>query len=452
MKKSVIIFMLAMVCISSVLAFSVQKTDVSSVIVKEAANPAIYNFTITTGYSGSAELYSIVGIDLLPRGAFEVSAGVNNIEVRAFPADKYREQMGNFVVEYYLKGSEPLFKDNIAFRVVSIKDVLKVNPSNLHPDDSFLNLSITNSENVNLENIDVTLDSEFFTTSKKMTIKPYETISIILPVDKTKTAKLTAGRYMVSAKIETENSKIKLDGIINYLEKQGTSLVKSSEGYIIRKTIVTKKNEGNTIVQDNITLNKDAISRLFTSFSVSPSKVVRKGLSTEYTWNKQLLPSESWGVSTTTNYTLPFLFLILIIVISFLVKIYYMSALSITKRCSYVKTKGGQFALKVSVSIKAKTHVDKVQVIDLLPGMTKLYEHFGVKPSKIEPGTRRLFWNIDHLQSGEERIFSYIIYTTVNVVGRFELPSATVIYEKEGKTHELLSNRAFFMSETSAGD
>ena len=121
--------------------------------------------------------------------------------------------------------------------------------------------------------------------------------------------------------------------------------------------------------------------------------------------------------------------------------------MAISKQVSYVKTRGGEFAVKVRVSVKARKHVERIQIIDRLPGMTKLYEKFGIKPDKIDTSTRRLFWNIDHLQAGEERVFSYIIYSNVNIVGRFELPSATAIYENEGNIQESQSNMAFFVAE-----
>ena len=330
-----------------------------------------------------------------------------------------------------------------------MKDTLSLIPYNLRQDDSFLNVTITNVENTHLNDVELTFDSEFFTTSKTISLQPYESASFLIPIDKSKSYRLTAGRYIMTAKIEMGGANAKVDGVINYLEKQGTSITKSTEGFLVRKTTVTKKNEGNVVTSDSINMNKDIVSRLFTVSSISPSRVSRTGLVTEYVWTKQLMPSESWQVTTTTNYTWPFLFVVLIIVVAFLVRVYSMTSVVLTKKVSYVKTRGGQFALKVTISAKARKHVDHIQVIDRLPGMTKLYEKFGVKPDKIEHETRRMFWNIERLQAGEERVFSYIIYSTINIVGRFELPSALVIYEREGKTHEVLSNRAFFMNETS---
>lgn len=434
------------------IAYSIEKFNKGNVIIAELENPAVYDFNISAGVGGSAELYSLVGMEFVPRGGFDVPAGMTSIEVKAYPAKKFRERPGNYILEYYLKGNDGSLKDTLEFKVVSLKDVLSIVPSNLAYNDEFLNVNITNIENTYLDELELTFASEFFTTTKKIFLKPYETISIQLPIDKNNAVKLTAGRYIMTAQIEMEKAKVKVEGIINYLEKQGTSISKSTEGFLVRKTTILKKNEGNVPVQDTISVSKDIISRLFSIYSQEPATTSREGIVTKYTWSKQLMPSESWQVSTTTNYTWPFLFLLLIIVVAFLVKFYTMTNVVLTKKVSYVKTKGGQFALKVSISLKAKKHVDHIQVIDRLPGTTKLYEKFGIRPDKIEHETRRLFWNIQRLQAGEERVISYIIYSDLKMVGRFELPSATAVYEREGKTHEILSNRAFFISETARSE
>jgi hypothetical protein len=54
------------------------------------------------------------------------------------------------------------------------------------------------------------------------------------------------------------------------------------------------------------------------------------------------------------------------------------------------------------------------------------------------------------MQPGERRVFSYIIYSKIGVLGKFALPSVTAVYEKEGKVKEAQSNQAFFMLEPRA--
>ena len=54
---------------------------------------------------------------------------------------------------------------------------------------------------------------------------------------------------------------------------------------------------------------------------------------------------------------------------------------------------------------------------------------------------------MESLNEREERIFSYIIYSKIGVVGKFELPNARATYEKSGRLKEVESNRSFFINQ-----
>ena len=47
---------------------------------------------------------------------------------------------------------------------------------------------------------------------------------------------------------------------------------------------------------------------------------------------------------------------------------------------------------------------------------------------------------------------SYIIFSKVGVLGKFALPTANAIYEKDGEINETDSNRAFFIAEPRVKD
>ena len=96
--------------------------------------------------------------------------------------------------------------------------------------------------------------------------------------------------------------------------------------------------------------------------------------------------------------------------------------------------------------MRARGSVENIQIIDRMPHGTKLYEHGG-KPEKYDHSTGRFIWQIDRMNSGEERIFSYIVYSDLKIFGKLELPTALAVYHKDGKTHESRSNRTFFLSE-----
>lgn len=428
----------------------VQKIDKGSTILSELNNPAKFEFVVDNkGESDIFEIYSLVSVSMTPKSLFEMPRGINRFEVLASPDREIRKTPGFFSFEYQIKGrNSGIFKDTLLIKIVSIRDVLEIKGEPITPGDTEATIKIKNKENTNLENVQIEFDSQFFSETKFISLQPYEEISAPVQISKN-VERLSAGPYIIKAKIKIEGKEAEIDGTVNYLEKEGTSVQTENKGFLIRSKTVTETNEGNTGTTSTIQIKKDIISRLFTVYSLEPHNVERKGLVVAYSWSKALSPGESFSVTTTTNYVFPFVLAILIVLVGLFAKVYSQTALALQKEVQFVKTSGGEFALKVSIRVKARKHVDKVQLIDVLPRMTKLYERFGRKPDKIDQNTGRLFWNIGSMNKGEERSFYYIIYSKLRVVGRFELPSATAIYEKEGKTQEVWSNRAFFASQGS---
>ena len=121
---------------------------------------------------------------------------------------------------------------------------------------------------------------------------------------------------------------------------------------------------------------------------------------------------------------------------------------SIKKRVAFVKTKGGEFALKIVLRIKSSKNVRNVVVADRIPGHAKVFNKFGIPPHRIDEHTRKLEWDIPHLNAGEERVFTYIIYSKINIVGSFELPAASASFEHDGQREHVFSNKTHFAAET----
>lgn len=454
MKKRFMPIFFAMIILFSVFvsAISVEKVDKGSVIISELNNPAVFDFIIDLNKLDNIEIFSLVGVSMSPKGAFSIPMGKSTIEVRAFPNKELRQREGFLNFEYQIKHESGVYQDSLQVQIVPIAKAIEIHPANLKPGEQNAFIAVKNTQNTNIEGLSLTINSEFFKKQEIISLKPYESINISVPVDYEKSKKLTAGPYIVTAEISLGKAYAKINGVMNYLEKQGTSIKKDSSGLIVRKVTTTKTNEGNVIIQDYITTEKDIVSRLFTDYSVAPSAVKRSGLGVEYLWGKELKPGESWSVAVTTNYTLPFLLVVLVFIIAFLARVYSSTNVSVGKTCSFVRTKGGEFALKVRLSVRAKKNVNHIQLVDRLPGVAQLYEKYGTKPDRVDIESKRLFWNISELQAGEERVFSYIIYSKVKPMGRFELPPATAVYETDGKVHEVFSNRAYFASETAVGE
>jgi len=224
-------------------------------------------------------------------------------------------------------------------------------------------------------------------------------------------------------------------------------------GFIINTVTIRNENEGNVPAVAEFSVEKNIISRLFTSFNVEPNLVERKGFGVKYTWDKELKPGEILEVVAKTNWTIPFIMIALIIIIFVYAKKSARGDLILRKKVQFVRAKGGEFALKVSIFVQANQYVENVHLIDRLPPLVKVHERFGAySPSRIDEKLKRIEWNFDRLENGEVRSVSYVVYSKVGVLGRFALPCATAIFETAGKIKEVVSNRTFFVAEQRRGD
>lgn len=450
---SLIIFLIFIILINLVSAINLQieKRTISDVIIKELDNLAVFEFSIKNlGESDRFEIYSLVGVDISPKEAFDLNSGetkIIRVEVKASESVKKNSGYYNFV--YKIKASNTgTQEDRLTIRIVNLKDAIGLEAENINPDSDKITVYLENKENFNFSNIETEISSVFFQVKEKFSLPALERKSFVINLDKEKLRTLIAGPYILTANIKVENVTETLESTIKFLEKSGLLTKETREGILIFRYEVEKRNEGNLITLAEINTRKDVVSRLFTTFNIMPDKVERKGFFVSYSWQKELRPGETLKVIIKTNWLFPIIILIAVLLIIFFIQIYLTSDVILKKRINYVKTKGGEFALKVSINVKARRFVEKIEVLDKLPPLVKLYQRYGtITPDRIDEKNKRLAWNIESLNAGGEIVLSYIIYSKIGVVGKFELPTATAVYEKQGKIKETSSNKVFFISE-----
>lgn len=455
MKKRIVIslfistLILSLVCVSAQLSI-LEKRDRGSVVIAELDNPAVFDVILqNTGQNEDAEIYTLTGISMTPRGTFEIPSGTTALEVQAFLPQSARKVTGPYVFEYQIKGERSgIVRDMMTVTIVNLKDTISIEPSSFSPSAENVRITVKNRQNTHLKDLKIRLSSEFFNSEHTITLKPNEATTLTVQIDRAKVNTLTAGKYIVNAHLGLEGVEASVEGILNYLEEKDVIIITKMTGFLVREKTITRTNEGNVPITDTIDASRDVLTRLFTAHSREPITVDRHALYVDYVWQKELQPGESWTLTTTTNYTFPFILIVLIIASGFIAHRYSRTQVVAQKQVTHVRTKSGQFAVKVQIAVKARTDIKNIQVIDRLPGMTKIYEKFGSKPDKMDATTRRIFWNISHLRAGEERVISYIIYSNVAVLGRLELPPALIVFEHNNALHEVPSNRAFFLAET----
>jgi len=450
MKRVLLGFLLIIFIINTACAgdFGVEIIPRADIVIfgLDRENPAIFDFVIDNNLSAERyEIYSLIGSSIEPDGLDYIPLGKSVKEMKVYPQELVREKTGLYLLEYRVRNKdEDILKDKLKVRVVELSEAIELAANDISINDDSVKVIVRNLKKTAIENMEMRITSEFFDIWKNISIEPEKEVSFIVDIDKESIKGVVAGSYVMTGDVENAGN---AEGIVNYLESGAVSTDEESFGILSRKNRVIKTNTGNTELSVGIQMERDILTRLFTSYNVEPEKSERQGLFVTYYWTGHIKPGENFVVTTSTNYTFPFLLLLLIIAIIVFLRIYFQRDVILKKRVSHVKTKGGEFALKVRLSIKSKKRLDNVNIIDILPKMTKIYERFGKKPDKIDEKTRKVYWSIPKLNAGEERVFSYIIYSKLNIVGRFELPIARTVYMVDNKRESASSNKTYFMRE-----
>ncbi len=451
MKKILFLVVLLLV-LPGVLAMDlvVEKISKGEVMVSGIDKPAVFDFEITNeGADGSFKFSNLLAFEMQPEDWVLIKKGeTKQVQLEIYPRENL-DYIGYYKFEYFiLESVGGKITDKLVFEIIELGDGLEIGASNFDEKKNSFDVYIENTRNFNFGEIDVVFSSAFFDLEKKVELGFKERKEFEVELNKEEFKKLMAGFYTLDAEIEVGGKKADISGIIDFKEKDSLLTEEENYGFFVDTKIIKKINDGNVLQDAEVYVEKNIFSRLFTSFSPEPDIVDREGFTVSYTWKKILNPDEVLEVAVKTNWLFPLLLIIFIVVVVGFVKQYSMTNVVLRKKVTFVKAKGGEFALKVSIFVKARKYVEKVTVVDRLPGLVKLYEKFGIeRPQKIDEKNRKIEWGFEKLEAGEVRILSYIVYSKVGVLGKFALPSATAFYEKDGEIKEASSNKAFFVAE-----
>ena len=459
MKKGVLIFSLLLLTLSPIMAMALQIHELSSneAMIYDLNEPATFDLNITNvDASDNLIFYSYFSPSVYPKGTTYIASGeTKEVLLKIYPPQPTNVR-GLYNFDYYIKSANTgdEIKQSLSVKVVDFQSVFEIGSGEFNPESNSVQIYVQNKVNFNFENLDAKLNSQFFDTEKTFSLAPYEKKIINVDLNRDDFKKLMTGNYPLTAVIKSKDKSVSVDGLLKYNEKNIIKTDENSYGFLINTKTVQKENIGNVVANSETVVKKNIISRLFTTFSPEPNSVDRQGFSVYYTWNKNLSPGDKLDVTVKTNWFFPLVLVLLIIAVVLVVKKYTQRGLIVRKQVMFVKAKGGEFALRVNLVVLAKNYVEKVNIIDRLPPLVKMHEKFGGEmPLRVDEKSRRIDWNLGRLEPGEKRVMSYIIYSSkIGVLGKFVLPSATAIYEMEGKLKESQSNRAFFVTDQLKSD
>lgn len=456
MKKvliSIFILLLAFQFISADLEITKSASDNS--IIVGVNKPATFDLEVkNTGESNYFEFYNLLGFSMYPKGTTFISKGqTKDVKLEIYPLEE-PTQRGLFTFQYYIKGENATeTSDKLTVNIIELGEAFKVGSGEIDPDASSIEIYIENKENYKFEKINAGFSSAFFEFDKEFSLKPFEKKTFDIDINKDDIKKLMAGFYTLKVEIEANGKTDETEGTIKFAEKDLISTTKEDYGFFINTQIIKKENKGNVLSESETVIKKNIISRLFTTITPEPDVVERQAATVYYTWARDIKPGETLEISVKTNWLFPLAVILLIVAIAILTKQYSAQNMILRKRVNFVRTKGGEFALRISISVKAKKYLERVNIIDRIPHMVKVHERFGTEvPSRLNEKTGRIEWNYEKLEPGEVRVLSYIVYSKIGILGKFALPTATAIFERDGKIHETQSNRAYFIAETRGGE
>ncbi len=427
----------------------VEKLSTNEVMILGLNEPATFDLRIhNLGASENIMFYSFFSQNIYPKGTIHLAGReAQDVTLKIYPPEKIKT--GYYIFNYYIRNdNDAEIPQTLTVNVINFPDAFEIGSAEFDSESKTLNVYVHNKVSFNFENISVAFSSPFFDFTKEFTLGPNQRNDFIVSLNKEDFKKLMAGYYTFQANIEAKGIVTNLEGTLKFSEKDIVTTNKKTYGIIINTNLIEKTNEGNVVAKTETVIKKNIVSRLFTHFSPEPNAVERQGFAVYYTWNNEIVPGEILKITVRTNWILPFAIILLIVLVVIVVKKTSNRNILLKKKVSFVNAKGGEFALKVMILVEAKNYIEKISVVDRLPFLTKVHEKFGGEhPSRIDEKNKRIEWNFERLQAGERRVFSYIIYSRIGILGKFVLPSATAVYEREGNVKEAQSNQAFFMLE-----
>jgi hypothetical protein len=421
----------------------------SNVLIPEIESSIDLTLTITNATPGIYNLYTLADISIKPSETFTISEDPFTKTFTISPTENLNTK-GYYSFTYTLnhRGFNKTDKKFLA-KILNLEEAIEVGSDTIDPTSGEVKFYVKNLESTTIKNLSATFSSILFDTEATFDLAPNQKLEFTAEVSEDKLKKTKAGVYIIESIFQTKDGEKEIEGNLYLSEKKGITTTEDKSGLLIRTQTTTKVNTGNVLENVQVKITKNIFSRLFTTFNIEPNTVERKGFTVEYTWEKQKLnPTEAFIIKAKTNYIFPFLIIIVVALALIGFKRFTETKIEIKKSVHHVKTKHGEFALKITLSLKAKKNVENITLIDRVPAIVKIYKKFGMtKPDKIDATSRRVHWNIGDLNTGEERLFTYIVYSKVGVVGKFSLPEALAVFEKDGKIHEVESNKVFFMSD-----
>ena len=339
----------------------------------------------------------------------------------------------------------------LEIKVVSFEQVLNTElnlPESINPNKEHLfRVSLDNTYDISLEDVDLVLESEYFKKELNFSIKPHKEIDLEFPVSFEGT--VNEGENPLYLKFYRNDELIyEFEETMNigyFTEVSGVGA--PEESFLYDKETLIKTNTGNVVSHEVYSRRLSWFTKLFTTTNVEPDTVSKDDGDYVYTWSFDLEPDESKTIIIETNYRSFVIWsIVAIFLIAFLIY-WFRRDLSLDKKIVSVK-KGehGYYTLNVMLTLKNKTlkNIKNVKVMDRLGGRVESATPYGLYSSNIYKSdsgkSTKIVWGIPNVGKRENIVLRYTMKYKPYIIK--SVPPAVVKYLRHGKAVHVKSKRA----------
>ncbi|MFT4344113.1 MAG: hypothetical protein ACMXYE_05200 [Candidatus Woesearchaeota archaeon] len=222
-----------------------------------------------------------------------------------------------------------------------------------------------------------------------------------------------------------------------------------SESFLFSEHTVRVTNEGNIMTDAEYNIPAGFIKSLFIRSSLYSEATLSDGQRMR-TFYVPLQPGETQSIEIIISYR-PLLYALLTLIVVVVLYYTFRSPLVIRKSVARIKVKEGSLSeLKVLIHVKNRTKrsFEDIIVMDRIPKITTIGKEFEVgtiQPSKIVSNSRKgaiAHWDVSSLDSFEERVITYKLYSNLNILGGMTLPLALLKFKTlTGREKKVTSNK-----------
>ena len=248
------------------------------------------------------------------------------------------------------------------------------------------------------------------------------------------------GRFSVGLVLQnTQTSEVStqtVSFVVKQFEKP-TAQKNVKFGLLTQDVTLKIRNDGNSPVNASTSEAIPIFMKTFISLVDKPDSETTAGNNVVYTWLfYNLQPGEERSIRYQINlWQIVLLSVLIIIAVAYAFT--YVFTIRIVKKHRLFGPVAGSKEITITLEVKNRTRhtIHDVYVRDFLPPFATIVERFEtVKPvvRKVSGGTE-VIWKFDLLRSMDERVLTYRIKPTMEVLGEIKLPRAIIRYSDKKK-------------------